>query len=258
MSSPLLSEPQRQRYSRQIRLAQLGEIGQRRLLDARALIVGVGGLGSPAAIYLTAAGVGRLVLSDYDRVEVSNLQRQVVHRTGDIGEVKARSARANLLALNPAADITAIDWELDGEALDEQVRLADVVLDCSDNFPTRFTLNRACVRHGRPLVSAAVIRLEGQITTFLPGRPDSPCYRCLYRHEGREAAEACSAEGVLAPVAGLLGTLQALEAVKLLAGVGSSLCGRLLLVDAATMDLRMVRLRRDPACPECGARAPAG
>ena len=238
-------------YSRQIRLPQVGLEGQRRLLASRALVVGMGGLGSPAAMYLAAAGVGHLAISDYDRVEPSNLQRQIVHRTADLGEPKALSARATLQTLNPDVQISALDWQLDEGELEEQVRAADVVLDCSDNFPTRFALNEACVRAGTSLVSGAAIRLEGQLSTFIPSRKDSPCYRCLYI-EGGEMAETCSQEGILAPVVGVIGTLQAMEALKVLLGLGETLCGRLLLFDALELEWRTIRLRKNPKCPVCG------
>jgi molybdopterin-synthase adenylyltransferase len=249
---PGLTDDQRLRYSRQMRLPQVGEAGQRRLLASRALIIGVGGLGSPAAMYLAAAGVGHLVLSDFDRVEVSNLQRQIVHRAADLGRLKTESAKDTLLALNPEVQVTAIDWELDGEALDHEVRRADVVLDCSDNFPTRFTVNAACVRARRPLVTAAAIRMEGQVTTVLPWITDAPCYRCLYRDDSQDSAETCAAEGVLAPVVGILGCIQATEAVKVLLGLGETLCGHLVLLDGSAMEWRKLRLRKDPHCPVCG------
>ncbi len=237
-------------YSRQIRLPQVGEEGQSRLLASRALVVGMGGLGSPAAMYLATAGVGHVVISDYDRVEPSNLQRQIVHRAEDVGEPKALSARATLEALNPEVRITALDWQLDEAELAEQVGAADVVLDCSDNFPTRFALNEACVRTGTPLVFGAAIRLEGQLSTFLPAREGSPCYRCLYAG-GSETAETCTQEGILAPVVGVIGTLQAVEAIKVLLDLGETLCGRLLLFDAIALEWQTVRLRKNPSCPVC-------
>jgi molybdopterin/thiamine biosynthesis adenylyltransferase len=249
---PVLTEAERLRYSRQMRLPGVGEDGQRRLLAARVLIIGVGGLGSPAAMYLAAAGVGHLVLSDFDRVELSNLQRQIVHRSSDVGRLKTESAKENLLGLNPEVQVTAIDWELDGADLADEVARANVVLDCSDNFPTRFAVNAACVRAGTPLVTAAAIRMEGQVTTVLPGVPDAPCYRCLYRDDRQEMAESCAAEGVLAPVVGILGCIQATEAVKVLLGLGDTLSGFLLVLDAATMEWRKLRLRKDPQCPVCG------
>ena len=243
-------------YSRQVRLPQVGEQGQRRLLASKALIVGMGGLGSPAAMYLAAAGVGHLVISDYDRVEPSNLQRQIAHRAADIGEPKAFSARATLEALNPDVRVVALDWQLDEAELEDEVRAADVVLDCSDNFPTRFALNKASVRTSTPLVVGAAIRMEGQLSTFVPAREDSPCYRCLYTGGG-EMAETCSQEGVLAPLVGVIGTLQAVEAIKVLLGIGEILCGRLLLFDATELEWRTLRLRKNPNCRVCGKEASA-
>lgn len=242
------------RYSRQIRLPQLGELGQQRLLDGRVLVVGVGGLGSPAALYLAAAGVGRLVLSDFDRVDESNLQRQIIHREREIGASKVDSAGRALKAINSAAEIIALDRQLEGDELAEQVAAADVVLDCSDNFPTRFGLNETCVRLGTPLVSGAAIRMEGQVTTVVPARSESPCYRCLYEDTGDDIAETCSEEGVVAPLVGIVGSIQAMEAVKLITGIGDTLCGRLLLIDTLAMEFREVRLPRQPDCPVCRDR----
>lgn len=247
-----MNEDQLQRYSRHITLPQVDAAGQRKLLGSRALIVGMGGLGSPIAIYLAAAGVGTLVLVDYDTVELSNLQRQVVHRTADVGRPKVESARDHLRELNPDINVIAINGQLDGEALHEQVRLADVVLDASDNFETRYALNAACVRERTPLVSGAAIRLEGQVTVFHPERPGAPCYRCLYRDEGGEG-DTCTLTGVLAPVVGIIGTVQATEAIKVLLGIGDTLDGRLLLLDAQNMEWRTLKLRHDPRCPVCGA-----
>ena len=238
------------RYSRQILLPQVGIEGQDALRAARALIVGMGGLGSPVAMYLAAAGVGTLAIADHDRVDLSNLQRQIVHRSADIGRAKVASARDALLALNPGISIIAIDDQLNGELLDEQVALADVVLDCSDNFATRFAVNEASVRTRTPLVSGAAIRLEGQVAVFRPDRPDSPCYRCLYKDEG-ELAETCTQTGVLAPLVGVIGSLQALEALKVLLDLGTTLTGRLLLFDAERMEWRTLILRKDPECPVC-------
>ncbi len=240
-------------YSRQIRLKQIGPAGQQKLRESTALIIGMGGLGSPAAMYLAAAGVGHLVVSDYDRVEASNLQRQIVHRAADVGEPKAFSAKATLESINPDIRVTALDWQLDEEQLLEQVRAVTVVLDCSDNFPTRFAINEACVQARKPLVSGAAIRLEGQLSTFLPAREESPCYRCLYPGGG-EMAEACAMEGILPPVVGVIGSLQALEAMKVLAGFGETLCGRLLLFDAESLEWQVLKLRKDPACPVCSRR----
>lgn len=238
------------RYSRQILLPQVGIEGQDRLRASRALIVGLGGLGSPAAMYLAAAGVGTLAIADHDRVDLSNLQRQIAHRSADIGRAKVDSARDALLALNPGISIIALDEQLNGELLDEQVALADVVLDCSDNFATRFAVNEACVRARTPLVSGAAIRLEGQVAVFRPDRPDNPCYRCLYKDEG-ELAETCTQTGVLAPLVGVIGSLQALEALKVLLDLGTTLTGRLLLFDAEHLEWRTLILRKDPECPVC-------
>ena len=238
-----------ERYSRQIRLSQMGEEGQKRLMEARVLIIGMGGLGSPASLYLASAGVGHLVISDFDRVELSNLQRQVIHKESSIDELKADSAKETLLGINSDIEITTIDWQLEGGELEEQVRLADVVLDCSDNFETRFAINDSCVATGTPLVSGAAIRFEGQLSVFMPSDPDSPCYRCLFGDEG--FAETCAAEGVLSPVVGTIGVLQALEAVKVITGLGEPLVGRLLLFDGLAGSFSTIRLRKDPGCTSC-------
>lgn len=241
------------RYSRHILLPQIDVQGQERLLAARALVVGLGGLGSPVSMYLAACGVGSLSLADGDAVELSNLQRQIVHGSGDLGRPKVLSARDTLAALNPGTRIHLLEGRLDGEALESACREADVVLDCSDNFPTRFAINGACVRTGTPLVSGAATRFEGQVSCFDPRDPASPCYRCLYPDLDAEA-ETCTQSGVLAPLLGIIGSVQAVEAVKLLLGIGRSLVGRLLLLDALDMDWREMRLRRDPSCPVCGQR----
>jgi len=245
-----MTPQQQRRYSRQIRVAGIGEAGQERILAARVLVLGMGGLGSPAALYLAAAGVGTLVVSDFDRVEESNLQRQIIHRQADIGEHKALSAKRAIEALNPACRVIAKDWQLDDDELEAEIDAADLVLDCSDNFATRFALNRACVSRATPLVSGAAIRREGQIITFLPGR--GPCYQCLYP-VGLEREESCAMEGVLAPVVGVVGSLQALQGVQVLAGNGDGLAGKLLLFDAGSMEWRSVRVPQDPACPVCAA-----
>lgn len=252
-----MNEQQLARYSRHLQLAAIGLEGQRRLLRSRALIVGLGGLGSPAAMYLAASGVGHLALVDFDHVELSNLQRQIIHGTSDVGRHKVQSARDRLLELNPDIIVTALPRALDDEELAQEAALADVVLDASDNFETRFELNRACVNSQTPLVSGAAIRMEAQVTVFEPARPDSPCYRCLYADEPG-AGESCAAFGVLAPLLGVIGSLQAVEALKLLLGIGSSLTGRVMLFDASQMEWRMVRLRKDPHCPVCSQGAPTG
>ncbi|MDO8705239.1 MAG: molybdopterin-synthase adenylyltransferase MoeB [Sulfuricaulis sp.] len=247
-----MDDKQLLRYSRHILLPQVGVDGQQKLLDARVLIVGLGGLGSPVAMYLAASGVGHLVIVDHDRVELSNLQRQIVHTTNAIGIDKTASAKQTLHALNPAVQITSFNKILDADELTEQVRLADAVVDASDNFATRFGLNRLCVARKKPLISGAVIRLEGQVTTFRADLPDSPCYRCLYK-DMDELAEACSETGILAPVAGIIGSIQATETLKALTGVGQTLNGRLLILDAEAMEWREIKLRKDPECPVCGA-----
>lgn len=249
----MLSDGELLRYSRQILLAQVDIAGQLRLKDARVLIVGLGGLGSPVALYLAAAGVGELHLADFDQVDLSNLQRQVLHDESRIGQGKVDSALQRLAALNPEVRLVPLREALDADSLAARIAAVDLVLDCSDNFTTRAAVNAACVAAGRPLVSGAAIRLEGQLSVFDPRRADSPCYHCLYG-EGSEAELSCSEAGVLGPVVGLVGSLQALEALKLLAGFGEPLVGRLLLVDAASSRFRELRVRRDPGCPVCGAR----
>ncbi|WP_027598956.1 molybdopterin-synthase adenylyltransferase MoeB [Pseudomonas sp. MOIL14HWK12:I2] len=249
----MLSDGELLRYSRQILLAQVDIAGQLRLKDARVLIVGLGGLGSPVALYLAAAGVGELHLADFDQVDLSNLQRQVLHDESRIGQGKVDSALQRLAALNPEVRLVPLREALDADSLAARIAAVDLVLDCSDNFTTRAAVNAACVAAGRPLVSGAAIRLEGQLSVFDPRRADSPCYHCLYG-EGSEAELSCSEAGVLGPVVGLVGSLQALEALKLLAGFGEPLVGRLLLVDAASSRFRELRVKRDPGCPVCGAR----
>lgn len=247
----MLNDDQLLRYSRQIMLPEVDIAGQEAWLKASVLIIGVGGLGSPVAMYLAAAGVGRLVLVDDDDVELTNLQRQIVHRTDTIGQPKVVSAKAALAALNPDVQVDAINGRLNGADLEEQVAAVDLVVDCSDNFDTRFALNDACVKHKTPLVSGAAIRLEGQVAVFDPRREDAPCYRCLYR-DGDEESLTCSESGVLAPLVGIIGSVQAMEALKVLADIGEPLVGKLLLLDGRHMDWRTLKLRRDPECPCCG------
>jgi len=248
-----MNDSQLQRYSRQILLPQIDAKGQEALLGAHALIIGLGGLGSPAAMYLAAAGVGKLTLVDHDTVDLSNLQRQIAHTTDRIGRPKTESAAAMLQALNPGSTVTAVSRRLEGSALDTAIASADVVLDCSDNFDTRFAVNAACVQASVPLVSGAAIRWEGQIGVFT-GKPGQPCYRCLYSG-GEQPEDTCVANGVVAPLVGIIGATQALEAVKLLTGAGQPLAGRLLLFDALEMVWRTLRLPKDPGCPVCGAGA---
>ncbi len=249
-----MDDPQLLRYSRQILLPQIGLEGQQRLLAARVLIIGVGGLGSPVAMYLAASGVGHLVLVDYDMVELSNLQRQIVHTSDRLGMHKVASAQHTLAALNPEVQVTAIAGQLDPEALVEQVQLADAVVDCSDNFATRFALNRVCVANKTPLISGAAIRLEGQVAVFRADRLDTPCYRCLYK-DMDELGDSCSQTGVLAPLVGIIGSIQATETIKVLLDIGETLTGRLLILDALSMEWRSIKLRKDPDCPVCGSAA---
>lgn len=253
-NQPILDDHQLLRYSRHILLPQFDVAGQQRVSAARVLVVGIGGLGSPVALYLAAAGVGQLVLADHDRVDVTNLQRQIVYTSDDVGQFKVDAARVRLQQLNPLINIATVAERLQGEPLQQQVAQADLVIDASDNFATRFALNAACVHARKPLVSGAAIRMEGQVAVFTNTGHDSPCYRCLYRDEN-EAAEACSQSGVLGPVVGIIGSMQALEALKILAGIGASLAGRLLLFDAQRLEWRTLTLRRDPHCPVCGAEA---
>ena len=247
-----LDDEQLLRYSRQIMLPQWDVAGQEKLLGARVLIVGLGGLGTVCAMYLAAAGVGHLVLVDFDAVDLTNLQRQIAHGMADIGRPKVESARATLLGLNPQVQITSIAEKLSPENIKRQVQEADVVIDACDNFATRFLINESCVREGKPLVSGAAIRFEGQVSVFFGYRADSPCYRCLYTDEG-ELPGTCSENGIIAPLAGVIGSMQALEALKVIAGVGVTLEGKLLVVDALHNDWRQLRLRKDPDCPVCGS-----
>jgi len=248
-----MTPEQQTRYSRQIKLPQVGESGQERLLQARALIIGMGGLGSPVSMYLAAAGVGHLVLSDYDQVDTSNLQRQIVHSQASIGELKATSARETLLRLNPEVSILAIDYELDGDELIAQAQRADVLVDCTDNFPSRFELNRVSLATGTPLVSGAAIRWEGQVSTFVPKHRSSPCYQCLYPDTAIEAAT-CAMEGVIAPLVGVVGSIQALEVLNLLLKTGDGLNGRLLVLDGVAMEWQTISLPRNPDCPACSKK----
>ena len=247
-----------QRYRRHLLLPSIGERGQERLLASRVLQVGVGGLGSPLALYLAAAGVGQLTLVDPDRVDLSNLQRQVIHRTPDIGRPKVESARDRLAALNPGVRVVPVPRALEGEELLAAARAADVVVDATDNFAARFAVNAACVEARRPLVSGAVTRWEGQVTVFRADQGGGPCYRCLYPEGGErgEGGAPDGAPGVVGPVVGIVGSVQATEVLKVLLGAGETLAGRLLVLDALSMEWRTLRLRRDPACPVCGPRAP--
>jgi len=238
------------RYSRQIMLPDIDIEGQEKLLAARVLIVGLGGLGSPVAMYLAAAGVGHLILADFDKVDLSNLQRQIAHTTDRIGQLKVESAAQSLRALNPDVDITCITQALDVATLHTQLHHVDVVVDCCDNFATRFMVNAACVAAKVPLVSGAAIRLEGQVAVFDHRNPACPCYRCLYE-EDTEENTSCAANGVLSPLVGVIGSMQALETIKLIAGVGKTLAGKLLLFDAGYSQWRELKLPKDKDCPVC-------
>ncbi len=242
-----MDDAQLLRYNRQMMLPQVDYDGQQRLIDSHALIIGAGGLGSPVAMYLAAAGVGKITLVDFDDVDLSNLQRQILHTTTDVGHPKVESGRDTMLRLNPLIEVVPVAERLEGAALRERVEAADVIIDASDNFATRFLLNDTCWAAGKPLVSGAAIRFEGQVTVFDPRAADSPCYRCLYRDEN-EPNERCSETGVFTPVVGMIGTAQAAEALKLLIGIGEPLVGRLLLLDVHAMEWRSVKLKRDPHC----------
>jgi adenylyltransferase/sulfurtransferase len=228
--------------------------GQERLRRARVLIVGAGGLGCPAALYLAAAGVGRITLADSDKVDLTNLQRQILYQAERVGAPKVDAARAALQALNPDIEIVALQKRLGPQEAETLVAEADLVLDCTDNFATRHLLNRACVKHRRPLVSGAAIRFDAQVMVFDLRSPDSPCYACLFPEDGEVEEVQCSVMGVFAPMTGVIGALQAMEALKLLAGIGASLSGRLLLLDAKSADWRSVRVKRDTACAVCAGR----
>ncbi len=246
-----LDDAQLLRYSRQIMLPELDVAGQELLLNARVLVVGMGGLGAPAAMYLAAAGVGTLEIVDHDVVEPSNLQRQIVHRADAVGQPKVASAERTLHSLNPDVVVETRAQRLDPAALASAARRSDVVLDATDNFLARYAINDACWAAGTPLVSGAAIRFEGQVAVFDPRRPGAPCYRCLYR-EGDDEALNCAENGVVAPLVGIVGSTQALEAIKLICGIGETLAGFVLYFDALHMEWRKLRLNRDPDCPTCG------
>ncbi|GAB1577234.1 HesA/MoeB/ThiF family protein [Bordetella petrii] len=252
-----MNDQQLLRYARHILLDELGIEGQEQFLAGRVLIIGAGGLGSPAALYLATAGVGDITLADDDVVELSNLQRQILHQDASVGRPKAESGRDTLAAYNPEAHVTARVERLDGARLDDAVAAADVVLDCTDNFTTRHAINRACVRHRKPLVSGAAIRFDGQVSVYDLRRDDAPCYHCLFPEADEVEDANCATMGVFAPLVGIIGAMQAAEALKLLAGVGESLSGRLLWLDVRSMQWRSVNVQRDPECPVCARRGHA-
>ena len=242
------------RYSRHILLDEIGIEGQQRLLDSHALVIGAGGLGSPVALYLGSAGVGTLTLVDHDTVDLTNLQRQIVHNLSRVGRPKAESARDTLLANNPSSDVRPQVRRADAEFLDAAVAQADVVLDCSDNFATRQAVNAACVRHHKPLVSGAAVSFDGQISVYDTRQPEAPCYACIFPPDATLEEVRCATMGVFAPLVGIIGSMQAAEALKLLAGTGRSLAGRLQMLDARDMSWSEIRLKRAPGCPVCAGR----
>ncbi|MFD0928929.1 HesA/MoeB/ThiF family protein [Methylophilus glucosoxydans] len=240
------------RYSRHIMLPQIEYAGQEKLTQSHALIVGAGGLGAPVAMYLAAAGVGTLTICDFDQVDLTNLQRQIIHTTASVGQNKAMSAQATIAALNPEVNVHVETTRLNDEALAARVLAADVVIDCSDNFATRYLLNQLCFESKKPLVSGAAIRFEGQLSVFDFRHADSPCYHCLYPDVGDDQALRCADNGVFAPLVGMIGTAQAAEAIKVLLNMGQSMEGRLLLLDALSAEWRTIRLKKDPSCALCG------
>lgn len=240
------------RYSRHIMLPQIEYDGQEKLTQSHALIIGAGGLGAPVAMYLAAAGVGTLTISDFDHVELTNLQRQIIHTTAAVGLNKALSAQATIANLNPEVTVHVETTRLSEEALALCVVSADVVIDCSDNFETRYLLNQLCFKHKTPLVSGAAIRFEGQLSVFDFRHIDSPCYHCLYPDVGDDQALRCADNGVFAPLVGMIGTAQAAEAIKILLNIGQTMQGKLLLLDALSAEWRTIRLKKDAACAVCG------
>ena len=249
-----MDDDQLLRYSRHILLDDIGVEGQQRLLDAHALVIGAGGLGSPAALFLGTAGVGRITLVDHDRVDVTNLQRQIAHSLARVDQPKAESAAAGIAAINPEPRVRTITERADAALLDALVPQADVVLDCTDNFPTRHLVNAACVKHGKPLVSGAALGFDAQLSVYDSRGRTSPCYACLFPADQPPEEQRCAVMGVFAPLVGIIGSMQAAEALKLLAGMGSALPGRLLMLDARRMEWTDLQVARDPRCPCCGDR----
>lgn len=247
-----LDDAQLLRYSRHILLNELGVEGQEALLASHALVIGAGGLGSPVALYLGSAGVGHITLVDHDTVDQTNLQRQIAHNMARVGHLKAESAREAIAAINPEVRVTTITRRADAALLDELVSQADVVLDCTDNFATRHAINRACVAHRKPLVSGAAIRMDGQLSVFDPRTPGNPCYACVFPEEAGVEEALCATMGVFAPLVGMVGTMQAAEALKLLTGLGSRITGRLLMIDGRDLAFTPIVLRQNPQCAVCG------
>ncbi len=247
-----MNDNQLLRYSRHILLQEIGIEGQQRLLEAKALVIGAGGLGSPVAMFLAASGLSRITLCDDDTVDLTNLQRQIAHRTSTVGTPKVVSAQSALADINPEVEVITLQERADEERLGELVADADVVLDCSDNFPTRYALNRVCLGLRKPLVSGAAARFDGQVSVFDFRRKDTPCYQCLYPEQLESEETRCAVLGIFAPLVGVVGSLQAAEALKVLTGIDSTLCGRLLTINALNMEVRTLRLAKDPACAVCG------
>jgi molybdopterin/thiamine biosynthesis adenylyltransferase len=246
-----MNDEQLLRYSRHILLPELGVEGQQKILSASALVIGAGGLGSPASLYLAAAGVGTLALADSDDVDLTNLQRQILHATASVGKPKVESGREGLARINPEVRVVPLRQRLEDEQLDRLVASSSVVLDCSDNFATRHAVNRACVRHRKPLVSGAAVRFDGQVSVFDLKDERSPCYHCLFPENAELEEMRCSVTGIFAPLTGIIGSVQAAEALKVLAGIGETLNGRLMILDALAMQWRTIKLSKDPACPVC-------
>ncbi len=244
------------RYSRHLLLEEIGVEGQERLAASRALVIGAGGLGSPVALYLGSAGLGQITLVDADTVDVTNLQRQIAHTQARVGQPKVESARTAIGALNPGVQVRAVARRADAALLDELVPQSDVVLDCTDNFATRQAVNAACVRHRVPLVSGAAIRFDGQVAVYDPRDPKAPCYACVFPPQQAVEETRCATMGVFAPLVGIIGSVQAAEALKLLSGAGTPLAGRLLMLDALRMEWNEIRVPRQDACTVCGPRAP--
>ena len=250
-----MNDQQLLRYARHLMLDEIGIEGQQRLLDAHALVIGAGGLGSPVVLYLATAGVGRITVVDHDTVDLTNLQRQIVHNQSRLGLPKAESARATVAAINPDVQVHAVVQRADAALLDDLVPRADVVLDCSDNFRTRHAVNAACVKHRKPLVSGAAIGWDGQVSVYDTRSPQAPCYACLFPPDVAHEDVACSTMGVLAPLVGIIGSVQAAETIKLLTGAGAALAGRLLMLDGRRMAWDSITLQRQPFCSVCGDRA---
>jgi molybdopterin-synthase adenylyltransferase len=249
-----MTDDQLLRYSRHILLEEIGVEGQERIAAGRALVIGAGGLGSPVALYLGTAGVGTITLVDHDDVDLTNLQRQIAHTMARIGEPKAQSAREAIAAINPEPQVRAVVARADATLLDELVPQADVVIDCCDNFKTRHAVNAACVTHGKPLVSGAAIRFDAQISVYDTRDEKAPCYACIFAPTDELEETRCATMGVFAPLVGIIGAMQAAEALKLLAQTGTSLAGRLQMLDGRTMEWNEVKVPRNPSCPVCASR----